>query len=60
MWTCANAAWKEQPLFTKVFHRPPGRSNALEGREQHTEGLLDLSIRIEDDGLIFGIDESHW
>src|SRR5260221_2570676 len=58
MRTDANTAWEEQPLVAKVFDRGPGGPSAFEGGKQQTNGLLDLGIGIEDDGLILCVEQT--
>src|SRR6266568_5356108 len=58
MRTDANTAWEEQPLVAEVFDRGPGGPSAFEGGNQQTNGLLDLGIGIEDDGLILCVEQT--
>src|SRR5260370_13222258 len=51
----ADAARKEQSLLPKILHRGPCRRSPFEGGKQDTNGLLDLGIGIEPNG----IDISH-
>src|SRR5258708_17537410 len=55
----ANMARKEQPLGAKEPHRPPGRSNAFERREQETKSLLDLGVRVQDHRAILSVGQAN-
>src|SRR5712691_12081060 len=54
----AHPARKEESLVPKISHGPPGRPDAFEGREQETDGLLDLRIRIQDYVPILRIEQT--
>src|SRR6266705_1576829 len=58
MRTDADTAREEEPLVAKILHRGPGGPGAFEGGKQQTESLLDLGIRIEDDGLVLCVDQA--
>src|SRR6266699_1335839 len=55
----ANMARKEQPLGAKEPHRPPGRSNAFERREQETKSLLDLGESRQDHRAILSVGQAN-
>src|SRR2546422_450760 len=54
----AHPTRKKYPLVPKISHGPPGRPDTFEGREQETDGLLELSIRIQDYAPILSIDQA--
>ena len=58
MRTDANTAWEEQPLVAKVFDGGPGGPGAFEGGKEQTQGLLDLGIGIQDDGLVLRVEQT--
>ncbi len=59
MGSSANMARKEQPLGAKEPHRPPGRSNAFERREQETKSLLDLGESRQDHRAILSVGQAN-
>ena len=56
----ANTVWKEKLLFPKILHSGPGSPCPFKGRKQHPKGVLNLSIRIKMDNLIFHIPQPDW
>ena len=58
MSTCVDAAREEQPLVAKILHRGPGGPRPFEGGKQQTDGVLDLGIGIEDDGLVLRVGQT--
>ena len=54
----AHPARKEESLVAKISHGPPGRPDSFEGREQETDGLLDLRIRIQDYAPVLCIEQA--
>ncbi len=57
--TGAHSTGKEQGFCAKLLHGGRGRAGAFEGREQQSNSLLNLSVRIKDDRFIFCIGQAH-